>query len=109
MIEIINKQLLLHLVGYLYNWYMGFNSVFKGLMTLADPFSDFHHFYLRRGTCVFYTCVTVEYVPKLDFEISYETRTEARFIFKNLVPTSLKALSLHCNNQTITAVQTISV
>ena len=32
MIEIINKPLLLHLVGYLYYWQMGFNSVFKGLM-----------------------------------------------------------------------------
>jgi len=30
-IEIINKPVLLHLVGYLYNWQMGFNSVFKGL------------------------------------------------------------------------------
>ena len=29
MIEIINKPLLLHLVGYLYYWQMGFNSVFK--------------------------------------------------------------------------------
>ena len=27
----INKPLLLHLVGYLYYWQMGFNSVFKGL------------------------------------------------------------------------------
>jgi len=25
---------LLHLVGYLYNWQMGFNSVFKGLRPL---------------------------------------------------------------------------
>ena len=32
LIEIINKPLLLHLVGYLYYWQMGFNSVFKGLM-----------------------------------------------------------------------------
>ena len=31
MIEIINKPLLLHLVGYLYYGQMGFNSVFKGL------------------------------------------------------------------------------
>ena len=31
MIEIINKPLLLYLVGYLYYWQMGFNSVFKGL------------------------------------------------------------------------------
>ena len=31
LIEIINKALLLHLVGYLYYWQMGFNSVFKGL------------------------------------------------------------------------------
>jgi len=33
LIEIINKQLLLQLVGYLCYWQMGFNSVFKGLMT----------------------------------------------------------------------------
>ena len=32
MIEIINKPLLLHLVGYLYYWQMGFKSVFKGLI-----------------------------------------------------------------------------
>ena len=31
LIEIINKPLLLHLVGYLYYWQMGFNSVFKGI------------------------------------------------------------------------------
>jgi len=31
LIEIINKQLLLQLVGYLCHWQMGFNSVFKGL------------------------------------------------------------------------------
>jgi len=31
LIEIINKPLLLHLVGYLYYWQMGFNSVFKEL------------------------------------------------------------------------------
>ena len=31
LIEIINKPLLLHVVGYLYYWQMGFNSVFKGL------------------------------------------------------------------------------
>jgi len=34
LIEIINKQLLLQLVGYLCYWQMGFNSVFKGLMKL---------------------------------------------------------------------------
>jgi hypothetical protein len=27
---------LLHLVGYLYNWQMGFNSVFKGLRICSD-------------------------------------------------------------------------
>ena len=32
LIKIINKSLLLHLVGYLYYWQMGFNSVFKGLI-----------------------------------------------------------------------------
>jgi len=31
LIEIINKLLLLQLVGYLCYWQMGFNSVFKGL------------------------------------------------------------------------------
>ena len=36
MMEIINKPLLLHLVGYLYNWQIGFNSVFKGLKTEHD-------------------------------------------------------------------------
>jgi hypothetical protein len=35
MIEIINKPLLLQLVGYLYYWQMGFNSVFKGLRDAA--------------------------------------------------------------------------
>jgi len=34
LIEIINKQLLLQLVGYLCYWQMGFNSVFKGLSPL---------------------------------------------------------------------------
>ena len=34
LIEIINKPLLLHLVGYLYYWHMGFNSVFKGLSVI---------------------------------------------------------------------------
>jgi len=33
LIEIINKQLLLQLVGYLCYWQMGINSVFKGLTT----------------------------------------------------------------------------
>jgi len=33
LIEIINKQLLLQLVGYLCYWQMGFNSVFKGLIS----------------------------------------------------------------------------
>ena len=40
MIEIINKQLLLHLVGYLYYWQMGFNSVFKGLSTVESGYND---------------------------------------------------------------------
>ena len=35
MIEIINKPLLLHLVGYLYYWQMGINSVFKGLILIT--------------------------------------------------------------------------
>jgi len=37
LIEIINKPSLLHLVGYLYYWQMGFNSVFKGLIHFMDP------------------------------------------------------------------------
>ena len=36
--EIINKPLLLHLVGYLYYWQMGYNSVFKGLKTSTTEF-----------------------------------------------------------------------
>ena len=36
MIEIINKPLVLHLVGYLYYWQMGFKSVFKGLIVLYN-------------------------------------------------------------------------
>jgi len=36
LIEIINKQLLLQLVGYLCYWQMGFNSVFKGLIYLGN-------------------------------------------------------------------------
>jgi len=36
LIEIINKQLLLQLVGYLFYWQMGFNSVFKGLKPNAS-------------------------------------------------------------------------
>jgi len=39
LIEIINKQLLLQLVGYLCYWQMGFNSVFKGL-TVNAPYPD---------------------------------------------------------------------
>jgi len=39
LIEIINKPLLLHLVGYLYYWQMGFNSVFKGLIKRHSTFS----------------------------------------------------------------------
>ena len=36
MIEIINKPLLLQLVGYLYYWQIGFNSVFKGLIKIRE-------------------------------------------------------------------------
>jgi len=39
LIEIINKQLLLQLVGYLCYWQMGFNSVFKGLKTGMNLYS----------------------------------------------------------------------
>ena len=47
LIEIINKQLLLHLVGYLYYWQMGFNLVFKGLSTakLYQIESQFNFFF----------------------------------------------------------------
>ena len=39
MIEIINKHLLLQLVGYLCYWQIGFNSVFKGLKSPRYPVS----------------------------------------------------------------------
>ena len=39
LIEIIKKPSLLHLVGYLYYWQMGFNSVFKGLKRLISRVS----------------------------------------------------------------------
>ena len=39
LIEIINKPLFLHIVGYLYYWQMGFNSVFKGL-NLSPPITN---------------------------------------------------------------------
>jgi len=44
LIEIINKQLLLQLVGYLCYWQMGFNSVFKGLICTCNSFriDQFH-------------------------------------------------------------------
>jgi len=41
LIEIINKQLLLQLVGYLCYWQMGFNSVFKGLIIWHTVLSSF--------------------------------------------------------------------
>ena len=42
LIEIINKPLLLHLVGYLYYWQMGFNSVFKGLTSEVFRYNAVH-------------------------------------------------------------------
>jgi len=36
LIEIINKPLLLHLVGYLYYWQMRYNSEFKGLKHFSN-------------------------------------------------------------------------
>jgi len=39
LIEIINKQLLLQLVGYLCYWQMGFNSVFKELNFASTVFA----------------------------------------------------------------------
>ena len=53
MIEIINKQLLLQLVGYLCYWQMGFNSVFKGLtscgvVAVCDlPHASHRHWVVR--------------------------------------------------------------
>jgi len=41
LIEIINKQLLLQLVGYLCYWQMGFNSVFKGLTAVSQTVSHY--------------------------------------------------------------------
>ena len=38
LIEIINQPLLLHLVGYLYYWQMGFYLVFKGLIHVCIKF-----------------------------------------------------------------------
>jgi len=46
LIEIINKQLLLQLVGYLCYWQMGFNSVFKGLIRI--PFIQISHSYQKK-------------------------------------------------------------
>jgi len=43
LIEIINKQLLLQLVGYLCYWQMGFNSVFKGLKGVAGIIGRKHN------------------------------------------------------------------
>jgi len=45
LIEIINKQLLLQLVGYLCYWQMGFNSVFKGLRSLNHAVFSFVRYY----------------------------------------------------------------
>jgi len=55
LIEIINKQLLLQLVGYLCYWQMGFNSVFKGLNKLQnarcnDKDKTLHLVYIMLGT-----------------------------------------------------------
>ena len=47
MIEIINKPLFLHLVGYLYYWQMGFNSVFKGLIS----YNCAHHSSIWMAPC----------------------------------------------------------
>ena len=52
MIEIINKPLLLHLVGYLYYWQMGFNSVFKGLTALKPPAVFPVRSFTAKGICV---------------------------------------------------------
>ena len=49
MIEIINQPLLLHLVGYLYYWQMGFNSVFKGLNLFTRSINIRHQIPFRGG------------------------------------------------------------
>jgi len=49
LIEIINKQLLLQLVGYLCYWQMGFNSVFKGL-NISCVLDFIPTYYRRRAT-----------------------------------------------------------
>ena len=61
LIEINNKPLLLHLVGYLYYWQMGFNSVFKGFKAVDisfDPRQIFRlePFYRRFRLNSFSTC-----------------------------------------------------
>jgi len=48
LIEIINKQLLLQLVGYLCYWQMGFNSVFKGLIWQNKPLLKPQHVSVSR-------------------------------------------------------------
>jgi len=68
LIEIINKQLLLQLVGYLCYWQMGFNSVFKGLnvslvlrVVLHTEQTTYTHIYLQ---------ITQHYIVKRPFKIA---------------------------------------
>jgi len=53
LIEIINKQLLLQLVGYLCYWQMGFNSVFKRLTAFfwTKPTSKYHIIVSKSVAC----------------------------------------------------------
>jgi len=64
LIEIINKQLLLQLVGYLCYWQMGFNSVFKGLNSLSGTIlttksTDDHDCHLIRHVYFHHHSITI--------------------------------------------------
>jgi len=56
LIEIINKQLLLQLVGYLCYWQMGFNSVFKGLIQLSPTLENLRKRQLPYCVTVLFLC-----------------------------------------------------
>jgi len=77
LIEIINKQLLLQLVGYLCYWQMGFNSVFKGLISFAEALNSM---YERR----YLAKPSVSYFPA----VSPFLHSECRWLRLSLVGTS---------------------
>jgi hypothetical protein len=52
LIEIINKPLFLHLVGYIYYWQMGFNSVFKGLTSIQQQLENQTAYVVTNATVV---------------------------------------------------------